>query len=143
MRALALPVIGFALIACGGSGKEASGDPAVAATPTATAPASAEPGPASAPEQEAPKKKRKPYEIVNLCPNVVTLIFGTTEDPKAPNNGSRTLGGNGRIDDGPRDPDGNQRIWLMVRDTPLVTVHVSRATKRIEIGTSCDTLEMH
>ena len=78
---------------------------------------------------------------MNLCPRPATIIFG--EDPKAANAGSRTLAGNDKIDDGPRDNDGNQIIHLVVRGEPLVRVRVSRATKRVEIGTSCDTLEMH
>ena len=47
------------------------------------------------------------------------------------------------LEDGPRDADGNQIIHLMVRGEALVKVRVSRATNRVEIGTSCDTLEMH
>lgn len=78
---------------------------------------------------------------MNLCPRPVTIVFG--EDPKAANAGRKTLAGNDKIDDGPRDNDGNQIIHLIVRDEPLVKVRVSRGTKRIEVGTSCDTLEMH
>jgi hypothetical protein len=128
------------VIGCGGEGKK---DPATSADPnnaSTTAPSAPEATPAST-AAAAPVKKRKPYEIVNLCPRTATIIFG--EDPKAANAGKRTLAGNDKIDDGPRDPDGNQVIHLLVRDEPLVKVHVSRATKRVEIGTSCDTLEMH
>lgn len=130
--------------ACGGGGGtgKPEGDPSVVASPTpeGTAPANAEPGPASAIEQPMPKKRR-PYEIVNLCPTMVTLIYG--EDPKGPNPQTAALAGNAKIDEGPRDNDGNQIIWLVVRGSPLVKVRVSKGTKRVEVGTSCDTLEMH
>jgi hypothetical protein len=124
---------------CGGEGKDpaTSADAKNASTSAASTPEATPAPSATAP----PAKKRKPYEIVNLCPRPVTIIFG--EDPKAANVGKRTLAGNDKIDDGPRDPDGNQIIHLLVRDEPLVKVHVSRGTKRVEIGTSCDTLEMH
>lgn len=137
MRAITTLVLTIALFACGGDAKKepvTSAEPpeSTAATPE---PTSSEPAPAPAP------KKRKPYEIVNLCPRPATIIFG--EDPKAPNAGSKTLAGNDKIDDGPRDADGNEIIHLVVRGEPLVKVRVSRGTKRVEIGTSCDTLEMH
>lgn len=86
-------------------------------------------------------KKRRPYEIANLCPSMVTLIYG--EDPKAAGAVTVSLGGNAKIDEGPRDNDGNQIIWLVVRGSPLVKVRVSKGSKRVEVGTSCDTLEMH
>lgn len=140
MRALVL--LALVLVACGGDKEPAkSADPSVASTPTATAPMNTEPGPAASPDPAPVAKKRKPYEIVNLCPRPATIIFG--DDPKASTAGRKTLGGNDKIDDGPRDPEGNQIIWLIVREEPLVKVRVSRGTKRIEIGTSCDTLEMH
>ncbi|MBX3230532.1 MAG: hypothetical protein KIT84_02635 [Labilithrix sp.] len=134
-----------AVVACGG--KESKTPDDVSTDPPEASPV-APPAPASSPSPEATPavpKKRKAYEIVNLCPNVVTLLFdkGGSEDPKAATVGSRTLAGNGRIDDPPRDNDGNQVIWLMVRDAPLVRVRVSRGTTRVEVGTSCDTLEMH
>ncbi len=138
MRALALSLFAVAAVACGSDKKEPS-TPSATNSEIATATPSQAPTAPAAPEP--PAKKRKPYEIVNLCPKVVNLLFG--DDPKAPGTGSRMLGGNGRIDDGPRDNDGNQIVWLIVRDEPLVKVRVSRATKRIEVGTSCDTLEMH
>ena len=137
MRALAL--LAFVLVACGGEKPPAkSNDIDIRTTATADSDSSSPPASSSA---TAPAKKRKPYEIVNLCPRTTTIVFG--EDPKAANAGKRTLAGNDKIDDGPRDPDGNQIIHLLVRDEPLVKVRVSRATKRVEIGTSCDTLEMH
>ena len=142
MRALALSVVAFVLVACGGSKEPPNSvdvhdiaDADHASTPpTAATPA------AAAPTQEPPAKKRKPYEIINLCPRPATIIFG--EDAKAGMPG-RTLSGNDKIEDAPRDKDGNQVIHLLVRGEPLVKVHVSRGTKRVEIGTSCDTLEMH
>lgn len=143
MRVLAL-VLGVGLLAaCGGGGGSGKpeGDPSVVGQPNpeGTAPANTEPGPAPAIEQ--PVRKRRPYEIVNLCPTMVTLIYG--EDPKAANAPTISLGGNARIEEGPRDKDGNQIVWLVVRGDPLVKVRVSKGTKRVEIGTSCDTLEMH
>lgn len=128
------------LVACGGEAKKepaTSADSNNASTPSTSAPETAPTASAVA----APAKKRKPYQIVNLCPKTVTILFG--EDPKAPNVGSKTLAGNDKIEDGPRDADGNQIIHLMVRGEALVKVRVSRATNRVEIGTSCDTLEMH
>lgn len=133
---------GFLAVACGGDGKEPStAEKKAALEPpetSAVAPAPAAPAP-------EPPTKRKPYEIVNLCPKVVTLLFdkGGSENPKAGTVGNRTLAGNGTMADPPRDPDGNQVIWLLVRDEPLVRTRVSRGTKRVEVGTSCDTLEMH
>lgn len=128
------------LVACGGEAKKepaTSADSNNASPPSTSAPETAPTASAVA----APAKKRKPYQIVNLCPKTVTILFG--EDPKAPNVGSKTLAGNDKIEDGPRDADGNQIIHLMVRGEALVKVRVSRATNRVEIGTSCDTLEMH
>ena len=138
---LSFALLSLALVACGGDAKK---DPATSADSNNATSASSTPeaAPASTPSATAaPAKKRKPYQIVNLCPKTVTILFG--EDPKAPNVGSKTLAGNDKIDDGPRDPDGNQVIHLMVRGEALVKVRVSRATNRVEIGTSCDTLEMH
>ena len=142
MRSLFLAFV--VLVACGGDKEPAkSADSQSAPEPAEppAEPASATPNGSVAPPVAGPPKKRKPYEIANLCPRPATIIFG--EDPKATTAGRKTLGGNDKIDDGPREPDGNQIIWLMVRDEPLVKVRVSRGTKRVEIGTSCDTLEMH
>lgn len=140
MRSVGLALLAFVFLGCGGEAKK---EPATGADPPSAPEApSAAPEPPPAPNAAAvPPKKRKPYEIVNLCPRPATIIFG--EDPKASGAGSRTLAGNDKIDDGPRDNDGNQIIHLVVRGEPLVRVRVSRATKRVEIGTSCDTLEMH
>ena len=144
MRALALSLVALAFVACGGDKEPAkSADSQSVPEPSdpPPAPATATPNGSVAPPVAGPPKKKRPYEIANLCPRPATIIFG--EDAKAPTAGRKTLGGNDKIDDGPRDGDGNQIIWLVVRDEPLVKVRVSRSTKRIEIGTSCDTLEMH
>lgn len=138
-RVLSFGLLSLALVACGSDAKK---DPATSADVPSTPSSTPEATPApTASAVAAPAKKRKPYEIANLCPRPVTILFG--EDPKSPNVGTKTLAGNDKIDDGPRDADGNQIIHLMVRGEPLVKVHVSRATKRVEVGTSCDTLEMH
>lgn len=118
---------------------KASTDPTTTPPPS-TASAAPEAAPSASPAA-LPAKKRKPYEIVNLCARPVNLVFG--DDPKSPGAGKRVLAGGDKIDDGPRDPEGNQIIWLIVRDEPLVKVRVSRGSKRVEVGTSCDTLEMH
>lgn len=142
MRTLLIAGLLFA-VACGGGKEPKVADDKGAMDPPETAPA---PPPAEAAPSPAPQpKRRKPYEVVNLCPRVVTLLFdkGGSTDPKASTVGSRTLAGNAKMDDPPRDSDGNQVIWLMVREAPLVSVRVSRGTTRVEVGTSCDTLEMH
>lgn len=145
MRFLSLGALVFLVIGCGDDKPPKTAEDKVAMAPPEAAPVAsppAAPAPAPAPE---PPAKRRPYELVNLCPKPVTLLFdkGGSEDPKAASVSRQNLAGNGRIDEPPRDKDGNQVIWLIVRDEPLVRVRVSRGTKRIEVGTSCDTLEMH
>ena len=127
------------LVACGGKDPApASPASASASTPEASA-TSAEPQ--AEPEQPPaePAKPRKPFEVYSACADVVTVVF--SEDPKAANAGKRTIAPSSSVE-GPRNPDGNQTVWLLdTSGEPLVKVNVTRGMKRVEIGRSCRTLD--
>jgi hypothetical protein len=120
------------VVGCGGRPEP------VSPTVETTTPA-AEGGEAEAPVAEAPTKPRKPFEIYNACPEVVTLVFG--DDPKPDGSSRRTLNGFGTAD-GPRDDQGNQIVWLLDEaGEPLIKVSVTRGMKRVEVGRSCRSLD--
>ena len=124
------------LVACGGT-DPAPATPASAPPPEAPA-ASAEPQAPAEPPPE-PAKPRKPFEVYSACAEVVTVVF--SEDPKAANAGKRTIAPSSSVE-GPRNPDGNQTVWLLdTSGEPLVKVNVTRGMKRVEIGRSCRTLD--
>ncbi len=123
-------------VACGGKEPTPASSPASAQAPEAPA-ASAEPAKQEEPAPEP--KKRKPFEVYSACAEVVTVVFA--EDPKAANAGQRAIAPSSSIE-GPRDPDGNQTVWLLdTNGEPLVKVHVTRGMKRVAIGRSCRTLD--
>ena len=122
--------------ACGGKETAPASSPATPAAAEAPA-APAEPGRTEEPPPEP--KRRKPFEVYSSCADVVTVVF--SEDPKAPNAGKRTIAPSSSIE-GPRNPDGNQTVWLLdTNGEPLVKVNVTRGMKRVEIGRSCRTLD--
>ena len=83
--------------------------------------------------------KRRPFEVSSACSDVVTVVFA--DDPKAPKAGRRTIAPSGSIE-GPREPDGNQTVWLLDdKGEPLIKVHVTRGMKRVEVGKSCRTMD--
>ncbi len=123
------------LAACGGK-EPAPTAPAAPSAPDAEAPA---PVTATAEPAPEPTKKRKPFEIVNSCTDVVTVAFG--EDAKAAGAGKRTIAPSASIE-GVRNADGTQIVWLLDdKGEPLVKVTVTRGMKRVEIGRSCRTLD--
>jgi hypothetical protein len=141
-RSLALTALAFVpllLVACGGKEAAPAAAPSPGATATAEAAAtSAEPTTQPEPAPE-PAKPRKPFEIYSACAEVVTVVFA--EDPKAANAGKRTIAPSASIE-GPRNPDGNQTVWLLdPSGEPLIKVNVTRGMKRVEIGRSCRTLD--
>lgn len=84
-------------------------------------------------------RKRRPFDVHNGCAEVVSVVFA--EDAKAANAGKRTIAPAGAID-GPRDPNGNQTVWLLdSSDEPIAKVNVTRGMKKVEIGRSCRTLD--
>ncbi len=129
----------FAASACGNKAEPSAPTTPIASdapTTSATPPASAEPAASAEPE---PARKRRPYEIVSNCSDVVTIVFGeNAKDPKA---GKKTIAPSSTLE-GVRDNEGNQTIWLLdTSGEPLVKVHVTRGMKRVEIGKSCRTLD--
>jgi hypothetical protein len=125
----------LALVACGRPEPAAPvADPAPSA-PAADADADAR----AAEPAAAPRKARKPFEIYNACPEVVTLVFSA--DPKADASSRRTLN-SFASSEGPRDDEGNQTVWLLDdAGEPLIKVNVTRGMKRVEVGRSCRTLD--
>ena len=122
------------LVACGG--KEPA--PASPASASAPEPATTSAEPPAEPEQP-PAKPRKPFEVYSACADVVTVVLA--EDPKAANARKRTIAPSASVE-GPRNPDGNQTVWLLdTSGEPLVKVNVTRGMKRVEIGRSCRTLD--
>ena len=128
------------LLACGGKEPAASPSSSSASAPEPSAPASeSATQPEAARGAEEPAKPRKPFEIHSSCSDVVTVVFA--EDPKAANAGQRTIAPSSSIE-GPRNPDGNQTVWLLDQSgEPLIKVNVTRGMKRVEIGRSCRTLD--
>ena len=141
MRSLSTCLLFFSIAACGSSKTEptaptaGSSEPASTSTPTASA--SATPT-ASAEPPEDPPKKRKPFEIYNACTDVVTIVFG--EEAKN-DRGRKTIAPSSSVE-GPRDPNGNQVVWLLdPKGEPIVKVTVTKGMKRVEVGRSCRTLD--
>jgi hypothetical protein len=126
-------------IVCGCGGGSEARAPA-ATSKDASPPPPAPVGDALAAEKPPePLKQRKPFDLYNACTEVVTVVLG--DDPKAEGAGRRTVAPTSSIDL-PRDPEGNQRLWLLDgKGEPLFDVRVSRGMKRVEIGRSCRTMD--
>ncbi|HEY8077938.1 MAG TPA: hypothetical protein VIF62_27620 [Labilithrix sp.] len=136
-RSVRIALVGFVCASCGGA-REPAAAPAPSSPADSSPPASAA---SAAPSSEPalPPRNRKPFEVYSLCSDVVTVVFG--EDPKAANAGNRTIAPSSSIE-GPRDPEGNQTVWLLDNaGAPLIKVHVTRGMKRVEIGRSCRTID--
>jgi hypothetical protein len=131
------------LVACASKPEPATpslSDPAGAAVGPVPASSEAREGEAApAAASEPAPRPRKPFPIHNSCSEVVTVVFG--ENPKTSAAGTRTVASNSSID-GPRDAEGKQTVWLLdAKGEPLVSVHVTRGMKQLEIGRSCRTLD--
>jgi hypothetical protein len=129
-------------LACGNTGASGPAGPAAAMSvpPAASAAPSSAPPSSAAPEPAPePGHRKKPFEIYNSCPDVVTVVFG--EDPKKFGAGSRTVAASSGIE-GPREADGTQWVWLLDgKGEPLIKVHVTKGMKKVEVGRSCRTLD--
>ncbi len=136
-RSTCLLFFSIATLACGSQKTEPSA-PTVATTTEPAAPsASAEP-PTEPAEPAEPPKKRKPFEVYSACTDVATVVFGEDANNER---GKKTIAPSSSIE-GPRDPNGNQVVWLLdTKGEPLVKVTVTKGMKRVEIGRSCRTLD--
>ena len=131
------PFFVLVLVGCGNK-PDAQTPPST--TPPETKSSSATAPPTAEPTAEPPKPHKKPLEAYNSCVDVVTIVIGP--DPKAADAGKRTIAPSSSIDL-PRDPEGNQTIWLLdSKGEPLpVKVRVTLGMKRVEVGRSCKTLD--